>query len=360
MDYLWDIMVSFIVDKQSIFFPQLFSGIWTENMTSKKINVSWQSWSPWDGHPDEQLHSRPSSTQTRACLAPGHPWYWTHIPELPSPVQSFEVDPRAWCAGSCQICVSLWGHCNKVVKLAWLTPPEQLDGMGHQCTASGRLPVLGASFLWRALVKREGELSWAANSGLRGSGCFPLFGFAPRTSTSLFLCLPGCVSGSFPAIGLEKSYHFQLIMQILPTISRRKWLSDIVRTDSSLSFHVSKLSNAKFSILYDISLVRDWKRKSWLIKPLRISTQRSPQFLLWKDKLHVLDCLTCCWYLYCSLLCCATSSLNWPPSILSEESEFLLISETPWKPQMKALDEFILMVLFVSLLKRDHFLVNET
>ena len=38
-----------------------------------------------------------------------------------------------------------------------------------------------------------------------------------------------------------------------------------MRIDSSISFHLSKLSNAKFSILYDISLVRDWKRKSWLI-----------------------------------------------------------------------------------------------
>ena len=28
--------------------------------------------------------------------------------------------------------------------------------------------------------------------------------------------------------------------------------------------------------------------------------------------------------------------------------------------QMKALDEYFLMVLFVLLLKRDHFLVNET
>ena len=50
-----------------------------------------------------------------------------------------------------------------------------------------------------------------------------------------------------------------------PNHSRRKWLSDVVRNDCSINFHLSKLSNAKFSILYDISLVRDWKRKLKLI-----------------------------------------------------------------------------------------------
>ena len=30
-------------------------------------------------------------------------------------------------------------------------------------------------------------------------------------------------------------------------------MSDVVRIDSSVSFHLSKLSNAKFSILYDVS-----------------------------------------------------------------------------------------------------------
>ena len=44
-------------------------------------------------------------------------------------------------------------------------------------------------------------------------------------------------------------------------------MSDVVRIDSSISFQLSKLSNAKFSILYDISLVRDWKRKLWPITP---------------------------------------------------------------------------------------------
>ena len=42
-------------------------------------------------------------------------------------------------------------------------------------------------------------------------------------------------------------------------------MSDVVRIDSLISFHLSKLSNAKFSILYDISLVRHWKRKLKLI-----------------------------------------------------------------------------------------------
>ena len=51
-----------------------------------------------------------------------------------------------------------------------------------------------------------------------------------------------------------------------PNHSRRKWLSDVVRlNDCSINFHLSKLSIAKFSILYDISLVRDWKRKLRLI-----------------------------------------------------------------------------------------------
>ena len=38
-----------------------------------------------------------------------------------------------------------------------------------------------------------------------------------------------------------------------------------MRNDFSINFHLSKLSIAKFSILYDISLVRDWKRKLKLI-----------------------------------------------------------------------------------------------
>ena len=38
-----------------------------------------------------------------------------------------------------------------------------------------------------------------------------------------------------------------------------------MRNDCSINFHQSKLSIAKFSILYDISLLRDWKRKLKLI-----------------------------------------------------------------------------------------------
>ena len=53
-------------------------------------------------------------------------------------------------------------------------------------------------------------------------------------------------------------------------------LSDVVGIDSSINFHLSQLSNAKFSILYDISLVRDWKRKSWLITP---GSERVKQYL---------------------------------------------------------------------------------
>ena len=50
-----------------------------------------------------------------------------------------------------------------------------------------------------------------------------------------------------------------------PNHWRRKWLSDVVRNDCSINFHLSKLSTVKFSILYDISLVSDWKRKLKLI-----------------------------------------------------------------------------------------------
>ena len=38
-----------------------------------------------------------------------------------------------------------------------------------------------------------------------------------------------------------------------------------MRNDCSINFHLTKLSIAKFSILYDISLVRGWKRKLRLI-----------------------------------------------------------------------------------------------
>ena len=43
----------------------------------------------------------------------------------------------------------------------------------------------------------------------------------------------------------------------------------VVGIDNSVSFRLSKLSNAKFFLLYDISLVGDWKRTSWLIIPGR-------------------------------------------------------------------------------------------
>ena len=41
-------------------------------------------------------------------------------------------------------------------------------------------------------------------------------------------------------------FNPKLIMQILPTISRRKWLSDAVRNDCSINFHLSKLSNLRW------------------------------------------------------------------------------------------------------------------
>ena len=76
-------------------------------------------------------------------------------------------------------------------------------------------------------------------------------------------------------------------------------MSDVVGFDSSISFHLSKLSNAKFSILYDISLVRDWKRKVWLITPG--SEKGSPhKFLFWacyslcSVVLYVWDCQEHC------------------------------------------------------------------
>ena len=43
-----------------------------------------------------------------------------------------------------------------------------------------------------------------------------------------------------------------------------------------------------------------------------------------------------------------------------EQVDFLKSSPEGVTTQMKALDEYILMVLFVLLLKRVHFLVNET
>ena len=50
-----------------------------------------------------------------------------------------------------------------------------------------------------------------------------------------------------------------------PNHLRRKRLSNVVRNDCSINFHLIKLSTAKFSILYDASLVRDGKRTLTLI-----------------------------------------------------------------------------------------------
>ena len=50
------------------------------------------------------------------------------------------------------------------------------------------------------------------------------------------------------------------------------------------------------------------------------------------------------------------------PPITEDRREFIFLQTKPKgvTTQMKALDEYILMVLFVSLLKRVHFLVSET
>ena len=53
-----------------------------------------------------------------------------------------------------------------------------------------------------------------------------------------------------------------LLIQILPTIDKENVLSDIGRIYSWISFHLSKVSDVKFSILYFITLViRGWKEK---------------------------------------------------------------------------------------------------
>ena len=48
---------------------------------------------------------------------------------------------------------------------------------------------------------------------------------------------------------------------ILPTIRKENVVSDVERIDSWISFYLSKISDAKFSILYDISLVEGWREK---------------------------------------------------------------------------------------------------
>ena len=68
-------------------------------------------------------------------------------------------------------------------------------------------------------------------------------------------------------------------MQLL---SRRKCMSDVVRDDCSINFHLSKLSNTKFSILYDISLVRDWK--SYLLHVLIVLRLLAPSAFTWQEK----------------------------------------------------------------------------
>ena len=53
----------------------------------------------------------------------------------------------------------------------------------------------------------------------------------------------------------------------------------------SINFHLSKLSTAKFSILYDISLVRNWKRKLKLITlgSERVNEGIHPKVYFWTD-----------------------------------------------------------------------------
>ena len=48
-----------------------------------------------------------------------------------------------------------------------------------------------------------------------------------------------------------------------PNHSRGKWLSEVVRNDCSINFHLSKLSIAKFSILYDIYIWWETERENW-------------------------------------------------------------------------------------------------
>ena len=114
--------------------------------------------------------------------------------------------------------------------------------------------------VWRPCVK--GAYSWV-KGGRRESLCEGAYLWDTyQKKRGSALCEGAKVSISQL---LVQPYRSQAHNANSPNPSRRKWLNDVERNDCSIKFHLSKLSIAKFSILYDISLVRDWKRKLKLI-----------------------------------------------------------------------------------------------
>ena len=63
------------------------------------------------------------------------------------------------------------------------------------------------------------------------------------------------------------TFHSQVQNTDSPNYSRRNFMRDVERINTSTRCHLSKLSKAKFSILYDVSLVKNWRRKLKLITP---------------------------------------------------------------------------------------------
>lgn len=56
-------------------------------------------------------------------------------------------------------------------------------------------------------------------------------------------------------LSLPSSYY-----KFSPLLIKKMYWSDVLRTDSSIRFYLSKLSRAKFSVQYEVSLVRNLGR----------------------------------------------------------------------------------------------------
>ena len=84
-----------------------------------------------------------------------------------------------------------------------------------------------------------------------------------------------------------------------------------MRNYCSVNFYLSKLSIAKFSILYDISLVRDWKRK---LKLITLGSERVKETYWSRNPEKSLKLSSIFFLLFptniSSYLCCISSSLS--------------------------------------------------
>ena len=126
------------------------------------------------------------------------------------------------------------------------------------------MPAFVARILQNLTWRRKKEIQWAA-CPMAGETCCFLNHMTLSNMLSIILkhC---CIIDSGTVLWFIRLIFKlpRLLILILQPFIRKvyQWHSD-----SWISFHLNKLSDTKFSLLYYISLVRSWKEKFTLISP---------------------------------------------------------------------------------------------